>query len=626
MQRAADFFGQARVEASRNNAWVVAGLVLVLFGMLAQAADPQPYGVQIEETGKATLDKAIQDASLLVSLREKAPVGPFALVTRARDDRTRFLRVLQGLGFYDGQVDITIAGRPLDDPDLPDQLSGLPAQPPAQVAVSIRPGPLFRLGKVELEGRVPEAAKTRFALEPGAPAVASEVLAARERLLTALREEGYALATVGEPVAILDPEARNLDVTFTVDTGPLVDIGAIDFNGLQHINASFLHRYLELRRGERYDPQAIDQARTDLVSLGVFSSVVPVLGEQVDAQDQLPVKFVVSERKRHQVTLAAEYSTDLGASTSASWLNRNLFGNAEQLRLGLGFSAGGTALSGPGFWGSVRFVKPAFLHRDQSLQIDFAPVKEQLTAYERTAITGSVALKRNFTDNWTGSIGVSGERESVTQQNVTERYTLVGLPIVASYSSVNDLLDPTRGVLAALSATPMQVVGGDHASWVALRASASTYIDAGAAAGGTPGRTVVALRGVAGHLAGASQLDVPADKRLYAGGTDTVRGYKFQSVGPVFPDDQPQGGTALVAGTVELRQRIGKHFGAAAFVDVGQVSASGWSLDGPWGVGAGLGARYYTAIGPIRVDLAVPVNTLPDSGSFQIYIGIGQAF
>ena len=620
------FLVRLRPRWTAARAWWLAGLGILLAGVIARAAEPQPYTVQIVETGKATLDKAIRDASLLVSLREKAPVAPFGLVVRARDDRTRFLNVLQGLGFYDGEVDIVIGGRPLDDPDLPEYLSGLPAQPPVPVQVTIRPGPLFQLGKVELEGQVPEQARARFALAPGAPAVASDVLAARERLLGALREEGYALATVSEPVAILDPDARTLDVAFTVNTGPLVDIGAIDFKGLQHVHASFLHRYLLLQPGERYDPQAIDQARTDLVSLGVFNSVVPVLGQQVDAANRLPVKFVVSERKRHQVSLTAEYATDLGVSTSASWLDRNLFGNAEQLRLRLGFSAGGTALSGPGYWGSARFVKPAFLHRDQSLQIDVAPVKEQLTAYERTAVTGSVALKRTFNDAWTGSVGISAERERVTQQNATERYTLVGLPIVASYSSVNDLLDPTRGIRASFSATPTQVIQGSNASFVALRASGSTYIDAGVVAGGTPGRTIVALRGVLGHLAGASQLDVPADKRLYAGGTDTVRGYKYQSVGPVFPNDRPQGGTSLVAGTVELRQRIGKHFGAVAFVDVGQVSASGWSFDGPWGVGAGLGGRYYTSIGPIRVDLAVPVNKLPDSGSFQIYIGIGQAF
>jgi translocation and assembly module TamA len=163
-------------------------------------------------------------------------------------------------------------------------------------------------------------------------------------------------------------------------------------------------------------------------------------------------------------------------------------------------------------------------------------------------------------------------------------------------------------------------------SFVPLQASGSTYLDAGALFGAPVGRTVLALRGLIGNVAGASQLELPADKRLYAGGTATVRGYKYQSVGPLFPDDTPQGGTAVVAGTLELRQRILGDFGAVAFVDAGQVAASGWSFPSPWGVGAGVGGRYYTSIGPVRVDVAVPVNKLPNSDSFQIYIGIGQAF
>ena len=127
-------------------------------------------------------------------------------------------------------------------------------------------------------------------------------------------------------------------------------------------------------------------------------------------------------------------------------------------------------------------------------------------------------------------------------------------------------------------------------------------------------------------MQGASQFDLPADKRFYAGGSATVRGYKYQSVGPTFPDGKPQGGTAVAAGTIELRQRILSDYGAVAFVDAGQVAANDWSFPSTWGVGAGVGGRYYTAIGPIRFDVAVPVNKLPKSGSFQVYIGIGQAF
>jgi translocation and assembly module TamA len=603
-----------------------AAAFLVLAGTHAHAADPQPYEVAIVKTGDAELDEAIHDASLLVSLREKAPVGPFALVGRARDDRDRFLTVLQGLGFYNGQTSVVIAGRPLDDPGLPDFLGALPAEPPVPVTATIQPGPLFHLGAVAIEGSVPPEVRARLQLASGAPAVAAHVLAARDRLLIALHDQGYALAAVSEPVAILNEGAQTLDVTFQVETGPRVDIGPITFKGLQRVNESYLRRRLLIQPGERYDPRSIEKARRDLSSLGVFSSVVPVVGNEVDAQGRLPVDFVVAERKRHTVRFNAAYATDVGASFSTSWQNRNLLGNAEQLRLSLGFSAGGTAQTAPGYWGSARFIKPDFLRRDQTLQIDVSPLKESLDAYDRTALTSSVSISRKLSDRWTASIAVAGERERVSQQGSTQRYTLVGFPISARYDSTNDLLNPTRGSRATLSATPMQSVGSGGLNFVTLQAGASTYLDVGALFGASTGRSLLALRGLVGDVEGASQLELPADKRFYAGGSATVRGYKFQSVGPSFPDGTPQGGTAVVAGTIELRQRILADYGAVAFVDAGQVAAEGWSFSSPWGIGVGVGARYYTSIGPIRLDVAFPVNKMPNSGSFALYIGIGQAF
>jgi translocation and assembly module TamA len=604
----------------------LAACTLALIGDPAFAADPQPYEVKIAETGNDELDRAIADSSLLISLREKAPVGAFALVGRARDDEDRFLTVLQGLGFYKGRVQVRIDGRALDDPDLPNYLASLPAKPPAKVKISIQPGPRFHLGQVSIEGSVPPQVRQTLGLAPGAPAVASDVLAARERLLDALHDRGYALATVSQPIAILDPSADALDISFKVDTGPVVEIGPIRFQGLQDLNESFLRERLLVHTGERYDPKAIEKARQNLASLGVFSSVVAVTGKKLDAQGQLPLELVVTERKLHAVSFSAAYTTDLGISTSASWKDRNLFGNAEQLELSLGFSAGGTAQTDPGYWGSARFIEPDFLHPDQNLQIDIRPLKESLLAYDRTTLMGTIAINRPLSERWTGSIGISGERERVTQQDTTERYTLVGLPIFAKYDSTTDLFNPSQGVRAALTLTPTQVLGSQGLSYLSLQTSGSTYLDLGALLGSRPERTVLAVRGLVGDVEGASQFELPADKRFYAGGTSTVRGYKFQSVGPLFPDGKPQGGTAVVAGTLELRQRILGDYGAVAFVDAGQVAADNWSFSSPWGIGVGVGARYYTSIGPLRLDVAVPVNKLPDSGSFQVYIGIGQAF
>ena len=134
------------------------------------------------------------------------------------------------------------------------------------------------------------------------------------------------------------------------------------------------------------------------------------------------------------------------------------------------------------------------------------------------------------------------------------------------------------------------------------------------------------MRGLVGQVSGAGVFDLPPDQRFYAGGSATVRGYRYQTLGPQFPDGTPTGGTAISAGTVELRQRILGNYGFATFLDVGQVTSNGEPFTSNWHAGAGIGARYYTSIGPIRVDFAVPLNKLPGGDSFEVYIGIGQAF
>jgi translocation and assembly module TamA len=167
---------------------------LVLVQDVALGADPQPYAVTLQPTGNDALDQALRDSSQLESLREKAPVGPFALITRARDDAARFQTALGSFGYYAAKVTVTVAGRPLDEADLPDLLRDVPAKPPVAVAVAFDPGPVFHLGRVTIEGEVPAAARDQLGLAPGAPAVAADVLAAQQRLLTAIREAGHPLA------------------------------------------------------------------------------------------------------------------------------------------------------------------------------------------------------------------------------------------------------------------------------------------------------------------------------------------------------------------------------------------------------------------------------------------------
>jgi translocation and assembly module TamA len=605
--------------------WLAFLLVIIINAVAVSkhvvAADPQPYTVKLQPTGDTALDAALQGSSTLVSLQKSAPVAGFALTERARQDTDRFATALHSFGYYKATISTTIGGHQLDDPSLPATIDDAPANPPLEVAVAFTLGPRFTLGSVTVSTKVPPDIPAHLDLKPGQPAMAAQILAGQGHLLDALRADGYPLAKVPVPIATLHPDQNKLDVDFQPETGPKADIGPISLSGLKNMNEAFVRRRLLLHQGEPFSPQAIETARQDLASIGVFSVVRVQPASALDPNGQLPITFDLTERPLHAVDVGAAYSTDLGINFTTGWHDRNLFGNAEQLNLTAAYQAGGNAIVRPGYSAGAQFLKPDFMARDQTLELDLNAIDQSLQAYDQTALEEKIALNRKLSPHWTASIGLSGEQESILQEAVTRHYNLVGIPASLKYDSTTNLLDPTSGIRANLLITPTESLGTPNATFVIAQISGSTYLDLF-----NDGRSILALRGLVGKVSGAGVFDLPPDQRFYAGGSSTVRGYRYQTLGPQFPNQIPTGGTAISTGTVELRQRILGSYGVVGFMDVGQVSSNGAPFTSAWHAGAGLGARYYTPIGPIRLDFAVPLEKLPGGDSFEIYIGIGQAF
>jgi translocation and assembly module TamA len=597
------------------------GLILTSGSRSLRAADPQPYDVTLKPTGDAALDAALHDSANLISLRDTAPVGGFALTERARQDEQRFDTALRSFGYYKAKISLTISGHPLDDPTLPSTIDQAPASPALPVVASFDLGPRFQLGRVSISTPVPADIPSHLGIESGQPAVAADVLAAQGRLLDALRADSYPLAKVPVPIATLRSAEDKLDVEFQPEAGPKAEIGPITLSGLKDMNESFVRQRLTLHQGEPYNPATIEAARLDLSSIGVFSVVRASPADVLDPEGQLPITFDLTERPLHGVDLGVAYSTDLGVNFNTAWHDRNLFGNAEQLNLTAAMQLGGNAVTKPGYAIGGQFLKPDFLARDQTLEISLNAVKQSLQAYDQTALLEKIALNRKLSPHWTVSLGLSGEQESIIQEDETRHYNLIGIPASIRYDNTTSLLDPVSGIRAALSVTPTQSLGSSSATFFIMQLAGSTYLDML-----NDGRSVVALRGLLGQASGVGVFGLPPDQRFYAGGSSTVRGYRYQTLGPQFPDRTPLGGTAIATGTVELRQRILSSYGVVGFVDVGQVNSDGAPLSGAWRAGAGVGARYYTPIGPIRLDLAVPLDKLPGGDAFEVYIGIGQAF
>jgi translocation and assembly module TamA len=622
-----------------------------------RGADPQTYITAIRPTGQSDLDAAITASSGLLALQKTRAVSPFALAGRIRNDYDRLRTALESYGYYAAtiRIEVSLRGAPPEnasanampatkmdgqDPRLPEWLLAVPKGQAVQITITPTRGDIFRVGQVTLQpapedGTAPVIlnAEERRALGMASfhPAIASDVLAAATNLQAELREEGHALAQVSTPKAWLRPQTHTLDILYTVRRGPIVTIGAIALSGLKRTRPAFIARRMTVHPDQLYQPSRIEAARQDLASLGVFSDVQAQDAPPLSAGQQMPLNYAFTEGKQRMAEVQGGYSTDLGGRGGVSWTHNNIFGNAERLRLtALVTGLGGSAQQGLGYDVYADMMKPDFGSRDQNLSVRVEGIRQLLYSYRQTALLVRAGIVRRLGRRWTVSFGGEAEQEQIEQMGQTNDYTIVSLPLTATYDStgLSNPIDPaTHGVRVAIGATPSASLVNGMSFFTILQANASTYFDLAHLGISRPGRSVLAFRAIAGSVQGASTFDIPPDQRLYAGGSATVRGFRYQGVGPQFPNSKYAiGGTSLDAGTVEFRQRLFRSFGAALFADAGQVDTGSVPFHGTMRVGVGTGVRYYTPIGPVRVDVAMPLNRPPRGDTWELYIGLGETF
>ncbi|MGY4800493.1 autotransporter assembly complex protein TamA [Teichococcus aerofrigidensis] len=615
-------------------------VALPLAAMLHAAAQPPPagaapeenaeepglaYSVSLPETGDSALDDAISRASALEQLRERAPVDAFGLVSRALAEANNMRDALRSEGYYNGSSRVTVDGSPADTPGLADRLAARGASDqPVPVVITVEKGPQYTLAPVLLRTDPPGfplGAMGETGLAEGQPARAQPILDAQGRINQALRDAGHPFAELGRRV-IADHDTRKLEVTFLVTPGPRALFARPGVTGEERTRSELLARMVQPLEGQVFSQERIEKTRQDLLSLGVFGTVRARAGDRLDEEGRLPMTFTVVERPLHAVGFGAAYETRYGPTVSAYWEHRNLFGGAERLRLEaevnrLG-TTGDTSDTGGKIGASLR--TPWFLGRNQTLTFDIAALRERPDAYDRDAFTLGALLERTWSPRLSYGFGPQIEFSRVTQDGVTTDYQLLGLLGQLRWTDVDNPLNPSRGTRASLLVNPIYSMGESNV-FTRLRAQGSTYFDMLGDKG-----SILAVRGVVGSIVGASYGGVPPDKRFYSGGGGSVRGYTYQSIGPRTAINEPAGGLSLVEGSIELRQRVSGPWGLAAFVDAGSVTEDPTPDFDNVKVGAGLGLRYLTGIGPIRADIAVPLNKERGDSAFGVYIGIGQAF
>ncbi|WP_310412966.1 autotransporter assembly complex family protein [Mycoplana sp. BE70] len=586
----------------------------------AEVIDPVNYTLTFDAgTDDDELKKAIEASTLLKQDEGKPVSGDLGLVIKARDDRDRILATLYEKARYGGVVEIRINGTPLDSlPPLPDFPSGK-----VPVAVTVRPGPAFTFGTVTLSGDAAGRSPADYGLVHGARADSTIIIKAGEKVVADLKAEGRPLAKLTDRKAIADHKTNTVDVVIGAEGGPVASVGDVTVAGAKGVDPGFVKYYSRINAGQPYSPERLTKAADRLRQLGVFSSVTIREAETLAPDGTLPMTIEVSEGKQRYFGAGAQFSTIDGFGLQGYWGHRNLFGRAESLRIegtvnGIGEGSGFDDI---GYSAGFLFAKPGAFGPASTFTASLKAAIADTDAYYAKSLTLAVGATFELTDRDTVSIGGEGAWMGVNDPFGDNTYLTAAVPIEYVRDTRDDKLNPTTGYRAMINAKPTYEF--DHSTFFSsFETSGSVYQALGAEE-----RVVLAGRLGAGTIVGASTLpDIPAPRRFYLGGGGTVRGYGFQDISPRNSDGDPIGGRSYVLASAEVRVNVTEKIGIVPFIDAGTVSRDEIPDFSDIRAGAGIGLRYATPFGPIRLDVAVPLNPYADGDSFGIYAGVGQAF
>ncbi len=634
-----------------------------------------PYFVDCSSPGAPELAASFAKISLLQRLADQPPDSMTGLEQRLYVSLEEGRDILKSYGFYSGKItgrigalspetEAAIADAQAQNgyaPDGADSSAGAPGQSGAAarsgaaaesspsdasasgsegetagkshagkvpVHIYFDPGPQYLLGRTSVATvsppRQPEDKKKLpetlddVGMARGSPAVADSVLAAVDRVRDSFQNQGYPFAAIDGTRYVLDHEKHELEADVRINEGEYVRMGDVNVEG----KASVTQRYLEALRtwepGAPWNRDKVDAYQDALRQTGLFRSIALKPADKTDDNGRRDIMTTLAPAPERTVSAELKYDSDFGIGVQAGWEHRNLTGNGDNLRVSLPIWQNMQEFT-------AKYRLPYFIRNDQAFLAQGGLLHEKTDAYEINSAAGSTGLEKRFSPQWTGSARVSAEGGNIKDPGEKRRdYSLFGIPLGLAYDNTGNPLDAVRGFKGIATVTPYTGKYGKDFS--ALRSRFDAYAFVPVVGNDT---LVMAMRGTYGAFWGGNGVtapDVPPSVRFYSGGGGSVRGYSYQSLGPRNSSDDPLGGSSLLEMSAEARWKITQEWGVVAFMDGGMAYDDDRLVGQDLRWGTGLGLRYYTAIGPVRVDVATPVNPRKDDPSVQFYMSIGQSF
>ncbi len=594
-----------KIWLAHRHPFFIATVVFFIFQGYCYCQVSLDYMVEILGLEDKDLEKTVLKHMRLMDEETKDYVAHIStLRTFVEQDLEAVKRQLRALGYYGAQVRAELE----DEGDV------------IKIVFNISLGKRYVIGKllILVEGNeVTEDSLLRIleaeGLYPGAPAVAQRILDAQGGLSKRLESLGFPYPIIKETQYIVDHRTQEMEITLNIVPGRKAYMGAVRIKGGHKVQEEHIRRLIPWKEKEPYMPSLLDRFRDDLYATGLFSMVNISKAQDINDDGTIDIDVELIERKHRSVGGGLGYRTHDGIIANFLWENRNLLGKGERLRFNAEYSNLVKVQE-------LELVKPFFLGRQQSLMLGLENRREEEVYKSRSQGARALIAIPNFR-GWNLQTGLTGKRSLVGEPDLTYRYYLLAMPLSLGKDMVDKLLDPSRGLRYFLHIKPSLLMDQGQ-GFLKTRTGANFYFPLWETKG-----LLGAARVQVGNIWNLGLDTIPADERFYAGGDQSVRGYGYQSLGPRY-NDRPKGGKGLVELNLELRKRFGQTLGLVAFLDSGAVYEK-YPFQGDTALryGTGLGFRYTTPLGPIRFDVAFPINRRPGiDRSFAIYFNIGHAF
>lgn len=578
--------------------------------------------------------RIVKGVSSLVADKDKASPSSSGLLAKARSDYRVILSALYADGRYGGVISIKING--LEAADL-SPVTQLPAR--SNIVITIDAGPQYVLSVAGIN-KVAPTVKFKIHKIPtveelgykvGTVAKSETILKAERWAVEGWRQQGYAKAKIMKREVIADHAARLVDARISVDPGREAYYGSLSVRNVSKkpgVDSAYIAWMTGLKPGEKYNSDALVKASERLARLNVFRAINMHEADTINPDGSLPLMLVLEERKPRRFGAGGSYSTLDGAGLEAYWMHNNLFGHAEHLKIETKISGIGSNkeklynLKNFDYLLGGMFIKPGIVTPDTDFRTELKVQQDVLDNYMTKAIKGKFGITHIFNNSLSGQVAIEVSNSYSRDIYFGNRhFKTIGLPSGFIYDSRNNKFNAIKGLYGEVVIEPFyEICSNNFVAKMTVEGRSYWSLD-------EKDRFVFAARTKLGTIIGSDEAQIPSDTLFFAGGGGSVRGYAYRNIGIKTNNEAVIGGRTLVEGAAELRFSLSDKIGLVSFLDGGFVGGKA-HFDFPQKVkwGAGIGGRYMTGLGPLRVDLAFPFKREKGDPRVGFYVGIGQAF